>query len=74
MNQELRRCAILTTLESGPLTVRALGAKMGIDVNTIGRDLDWLVRAEIVAREENPDWPGHGAKVGRHIFRLEDAA
>ena len=76
MNQENRRQVILNFLgHEGPMTLRTLSAKCGIDQSTLQRDLDWLVAAEIVARNENPSGKWFKAKAGlRFTYKLRDAA
>jgi len=76
MNQEGRRHVIMNFLEfDGPMTLRALSAKCGIDQSTLNSDIAWLEKAEMVAREENPSWTAFkGKSGGRYLYRMEDAA
>lgn len=76
MKQESRRQVIVNFLDhEGPMTLRTLSAKSGMDQTTLQRDLDWLVAAEIVAKDENPSDSWFKAKAGlRFTYKLMDAA
>lgn len=69
MTPAKRQFVIVNLLETdGPLSVRALGAKTGLDHTTIGNDLVELERAGVVSREKVA-LPR--AKQGAFIWRLK---